>query len=125
MKPFLLAALIAATPSFHSAAADLPNWAAKLAATVSSAKEHCSHDYVVRTKVAARFLASIHPRVDPDDPEVKTARDTHRARLDEYFKGMSRLEVCSRLHGVLGPDSRIIRDNHLKPIMVSKDAGND
>lgn len=118
MRLMLMAAALSAIPPLYGSAADMPIWAAKFAATVSVAKEHCSEHYSVRLKVAAKFLASIHPRVDPDDPEVKAERDLHLARLEKHFVGKSVREVCSRLHEVLGPNSQIVKVNHLSPIMV-------
>lgn len=113
-----MAAFMAVIPPTGCSAADVPGWAAKFAATVSVARVQCSAHYLVRMKEAALFLTRIRPRVDPDDPEVKQARDSHRHRLEEYMRGKDNKDICNRLHEVLGPKSSIVRTYKLKPIMV-------
>lgn len=113
-----MAAFMAAIPPTGCSAADVPNWAAKFAATVDVARGQCSQHYLVRMKEAAKFLTRIRPRVDPDDPEVRQARDRHRERLVEYLREKDNKDICGRLHEVLGPKSSIVRTYKLKPIMV-------
>lgn len=114
----MAAVLSTAIPSFSCAAADLPDWAAKFAATVSVAHETCSEHYKIRLKEAAKLLAGIRPRVDPDDPRVNVEREEHAKRLKSYFADKSREDTCSRLYEVLGPSSRIVKDHKIKPVMT-------
>lgn len=113
-----MAAFMAVVPPLACSGADLSNWAATFAATVDVARAECSDHYLVRMKEAAKLLAGLHPRVDPDDTEVRRVRELHRARLKKYFDGRSKKEVCKRLHEALGPKSNLVKDHKLKAIMV-------